>query len=25
PAHPDFSRVRVGAPEAVVWDRRLFG
>ena len=25
PAHPDFSRVRVSAPEAVVWDRRLFG
>ena len=25
PAHPDFSRVRVDAPEAVVWDRRLFG
>ena len=25
PAHRDFSRVRVSAPEAVVWDRRLFG
>ena len=25
PAHPDFSRVRVSAPEAVVCDRRLFG
>ena len=25
PAHPEFSRVRVSAPEAVVWDRRLFG
>lgn len=24
PAHPGFSRVRVSAPEAVVWDRRLF-
>ena len=25
PAHPDFPRMRVSAPEAVVWDRRLFG
>lgn len=24
PAHPDFPRVRVSAPESVIWDRRLF-
>lgn len=23
PAHPDFSRIMVSAPEPVVWDRRL--
>ena len=24
PAHPEFSRVRVSAPQPVLWDRRLF-
>ena len=25
PAHPDAARIRVGAPEPLVWDPRLFG
>ena len=25
PAHPEFSRVRVSAPQTVLWDQRLFG
>lgn len=25
PAHPDFSRIRAGKPEPVIWGARLFG
>ena len=25
PAHPAFASCRAGAPEPVIWDRRLFG
>ena len=25
PAHPDAARIRVGPPEALAWDTRLFG
>ena len=25
PAHPDAARIRVGAPETMAWDPRLFG
>lgn len=25
PGHPDFRKIRVGKPEPVIWDARLFG